>query len=229
MKKVLFALVASAFCLSAMAVETAHVRITVKSASNTTNYVSYTEDDTFAEEFKSGVDAKKLFSTPLDATVFAWTKASYADSLSSLGLSLLEDVPFIVKTNKVDTEYSLNFKFVTGRELKILDKVTGVETVIAEDGSYAFTIEDAQKDQVIADRFVLAPHAVPTEFKVCHQYGKIIVDNPETTPMDVVLDGDVIGVAAATRFGSEIEIPATVAAGQHTLEINNQTLIISVQ
>lgn len=226
MKKVFFALVASAFCLNVMAVKTANVVIVLSSESGTSDYVTFTEDDTFSNEVYNDVDgdAVKLFSTGVSKTVLAWTNAPYKDSLSAVAMKNFEDMPFVVKTNKVDNNYKLKFMYVSGRELKLLDKVTGTEVTIADNGEYNFT---ADMNQVLADRFVLAPHAVPTEFKVCHQYGKIIVDNPETTAMDVVLDGEKIGEAAAQTFASEVTV--TAAAGQHTLEINGQTLIISVQ
>lgn len=134
----------------------------------------------------------------------------------------LEDVALGLMTN-AETSYTLTASEVTGTPLtiKLLD---GTIFTASEGASVTFT---AEANQTEITGMVINPHAVPTEFKVCHQYGKIIVDNPETTAMDVVLDGEKIGEAAAQTFASEV--PVTAAAGQHTLEINNQTLIISVQ
>ena len=134
----------------------------------------------------------------------------------------LADMPLGIMAS-VAGDYKIVATEVIG-DLYLADGANTTKIAVGEMATFTATA-----GKVINDRFQVVKTPIPTEFKVCHQYGKIIVDNPTTEPMDVVLDGDVIGVAAATRFGSEIEIPATVAAGQHTLEINGQTLIISVQ
>lgn len=134
----------------------------------------------------------------------------------------LDEVELGLMTN-ASTSYTLTATEVVGTPLtiKLLD---GTIFTASEGASVTFT---AEANQTEITGMVINPHAVPTEFKVCHQYGKIIVDNPTTEPMDVVLDGEKIGEAAAQTFASEVTV--TAAAGQHTLEINNQTLIISVQ
>lgn len=220
MKKVIFALVASAFCLSGMATKTAKVAIVVTSNSGTSDYVSFTEDDSYADEYKSGVDAVKMFSTPVSKTVLAWTKASYKDSLAAVGLKNFEDVPFIVKTNKVDTEYKLSFNNVSGRQLTLFDAVENKEIIISEGGEYEFT---ADKETVLADRFILEK----LEPAFCHQYGHLIIEahQGESLVVTDMAGNEKINVTLATKH-EVVELTTLTAGEQYKVILNGAEPVI---
>lgn len=171
-----------------------------------------------------GVSADGTVASPMNFTNrdFALYVKANDNKYQNYTQASLDEVELGLMTN-ASTSYTLTATEVVGTPLtiKLLD---GTIFTASEGASVTFT---AEANQTEITGMVINPHAVPTEFKVCHQYGKIIVDNPTTEPMDVVLDGEKIGEAAAQTFAAEV--PVTAAAGQHTLEINNQTLIISVQ
>lgn len=212
MKKVFFSLLAIAATMNVMATTyTSKAKLTLTTAGGDVCYItvaSSTEKDIHTE---MNMDNR-------DIAIYVIKDAKPYQTFCE---AALEEVALGLKTN-AETSYTLTATEVVGTmTIKLLD---GTIFEVAEGASTTFA---AEANQTEITGMVINPHAVPTEFKVCHQYGKIIVDNPTTEPMDVVLDGEKIGEAAAQTFASEVTV--TAAAGQHTLEINGQTLIISVQ
>ena len=59
MKKLFVAAVVSLFTLSAVAAETAYVKVTLKSASGSTNAVKLAEDDANTNEYEDGGDSQE--------------------------------------------------------------------------------------------------------------------------------------------------------------------------
>lgn len=213
MKKIFFALLAIAATMNVMATVTKQAKLTLTAgAAKGDVYVIETDEDVTDYNAIMNMSGRYIALYAMNEgkkyEVFA------TDNLSELALGL--------KTN-AETSYTITATDVIGTiTIKLLD---GSLFVIDQEGATTTFTAPANTEEVTG--LEVNPRAIPTEFKVCHQYGKIIVDNPTTEPMDVVLDGEKIGEAAAQTFASEVTV--TAAAGQHTLEINNQTLIISVQ
>ena len=170
MKKLFIALVAVAFSLSAMAASTAAARIKLV-GSNTTYAVStlfLNEDDARNSSYESGYDAESMMSqsNPFSVLIYAYVGEHPCEYVATDDLDG-QEISFT--TNMLDADYTLQFSNVSGRELKLYDRVTKTTTIITEGESYAFSVEAAQVGQVeVNNRFVLG---LPSYSVTMNAYG----------------------------------------------------------
>lgn len=128
-----------------------------------------------------------------------------------------------------DLSYTLTFSNFAGENIRLYDLVADVETVInASTPAYVFTIDGADVNKNINDRFIL--NYIPNP-AICHRYGKLqITDCKGMTVKVLNMDGSATSIADTniTSLYQEIDL-AGLAAGQYKVEWNSQTLIIDVK
>ena len=229
MKKIFFALLAIAATMNVMATVTKQAKLTLTAgAAKGDVYVFETDEDVTDYNAIMNMTGRYI-------AIYVMNNNKRYEAFATPNLSEIE---LGFKSN-AETSYTITATDVIGTmTIKLPD---GQNFVISEEGASAtFTMAANVEDGIIPAgqtepnpaRGKAIGRAIPTEFKVCHQYGKIIVDNPETTALDVLLDDVSLGTATAETYASEIEIPATVADGHHSLHIVggaiDTTMIINV-
>lgn len=112
----------------------------------------------------------------------------------------MRNMPLIMKAN-ASGEYRMNFYEMVGT-IEIYDKVAGAN--IDKSQPYIFTIEDAQKNTIIADRFIInyTPYEVTT-----NAYGLATFSAPEAVQIPSGLTGW-IATGIAGEYLSLLEINA---------------------
>lgn len=157
MKKLFISIIAVALSLSAMAASTAAARIKLvgSNATYAVNTVFLNEDDARNSSYESGYDAESMMSlsNPFSVLIYAYVgehpcEFVATDNLDGLAISFT--------TNMVDASYTLQFSNVSGRALKLYDRLLDVETDITEGGSYPFSVDGSLVgQQAVNDRFYI--------------------------------------------------------------------------
>ena len=234
MKKLFVAAAVSLFTLSAMAAETAYVKVTLKSASGSTNAVKLAEDDANTNEYEDGADADKMMSYANSKSVLIYgiVGTHKCDNVVALNL---DGTQLGFSTNNVDDTYTLSFSNFSGRELKLYDAVKDtVITINATTVDYTFTVDASLVGrQLIENRFSIGEPA-PVPYEICHRYGKLQVSGYQGGTVIVKdANGDEkINVVVPTRVQYDIDLKDDAGApledGNYTVEANGETLIIKV-
>ena len=168
--------------------------------------------DGFTAGYENGYDVFQP-----DANVPGIYAVSEAGRFSTSMTNNLDNNPigFIAGT---DAAYTLTFSGVSGRTLKIYDKETHTETVLANDGNYPFAATPGAR---IDNRFVINYAApTPVEFEICFRDNQLqITANPyaENVVVKDANDTKVVDVAPVTPYQA-IDLSAQ-AAGRYTVEL----------
>ena len=170
MKKLFISIIAVALSLSAMAASTAAARIKLvgSNATYAVNTVFLNEDNARNSSYESGYDAESMMSlsNPFSVLIYAYVGEHPCEYVETDNLDGLE-ISFT--TNMIDADYTLQFSNVSGRELKLYDRVTKTTKIITEGESYAFSVDPAQVGQVeVNHRFVLG---MPSYSVTMNEYG----------------------------------------------------------
>lgn len=228
MKKTLLSALVCLFAVSAMATETAYVKVTLKSASGTSNAVKLSEDDAYTNNFDEGADADHMMSLANSKSVLIYGLVGTHNCDNVVALNL-DGLKLGFTTNKVDDTYTLSFSGFTGRELKLYDAVKDeVITINATTPDYTFTVEAAQVGRVaITDRFSIGePASLP--YQICHRYGKLQIEGYDGAV--IVKSGDEEKINVTVNSGrKQKEVDLNLDPGYYTVEANGQSLIIKVE
>ena len=172
MKKVFISILAAAMSLSAFAAETAKVtiRLTSSNATYGNDELELKENSDRNASYESGYDAEKMMSQANKYSVLLY--AFVGDQpCSTVATNNLDNLALGFTTNKNDVDYKLVFSNVSGRELKLYDKVENKEIVIANSAEYPFTA--AAGRVAVNDRFVINPIVEPS---LCFNYNVLEIN-----------------------------------------------------
>ena len=170
MKKTILSVIALAMSMLAFATETAHVQIRLTGViGQQTDVVNLTEDDTHTSAYEPGVDIDKTMTQADSKSVLIYGIVDehrcsdvVSDDLDGLKLGFV--------TNKVDQNYKLTFINVSGKALKLFDRVTGDLIDITENGEYPFSVEASLLPQYVVDnRFEIGEPAA----EICFTYNEL--------------------------------------------------------
>lgn len=167
MKKTILSVIALAMSMLAFAAETAHVQIHLTGVNGQLpDVVTLTEDDAQTSAFEPGVDVEKVMSQAGSKSVLIYGIVDehkcgevVSDNLDGLKLGFA--------TNQIDQNYKLTFINVSGKALKLFDRVTGQLIDITENGEYPFSVEAALVGlNLVNDRFEIGEPAA----ELCFTY-----------------------------------------------------------
>lgn len=209
MKKVFVSILAIALTCSAFAAETAKAKIQLTSSNPTygKNSVELKENSDRNATYESGYDAESMMSQANPHSVLVYGLVG-TTPCASVATDNLDGVVLGFKTNLYDTDYKLVFSGVSGRALKILDRVTNELIDVTEGSEYAFSVEAAQVGRVaVDDRFVIGGTPVVS---FCFNYNVLEVFGHAGESL-VVKQGD-------TEIAN---VPAL--GGAYTLDLNAYT------
>ena len=157
MKKLFSSILAVMVAVSAMASETAYVRMKLAGSNPTysTSTIKLTENSDRTPAYESGYDSERMMEQSNDNSVLFYAYAG-TQECANIATNNLDGLVLCFKTNNIDQNYTLSFELVSGRALKILDRVTNELIDVTEGSEYAFSVEAAQVGRVaINDRFVI--------------------------------------------------------------------------
>lgn len=150
-------MLAVAMSFSAMATQTARVTITLKggNATYSLSSVDLIEDDARSAAAESGYDGPCFMnqSNSFSTLIYGLIGTSEYSTVATNNLDG-QKIGFI--TNKIDHQYTLEFTNVSGRTLKLYDRVTKMETTIEGNGSYEFTVANFEYERTtFNERFII--------------------------------------------------------------------------
>lgn len=226
MKKILFSVIALSMGMMAMAAETAYVQIKLTGVTGQqTNSVYLTEDDAYTSAYEAGADAEKIMSLANSKSVLMYARV--ADIFcGDVVTNQLDGLKLGFTTNQVDTDYKLTFINVSGRPLKLFDRVAGQLIDITDNGEYAFSVDASLVGQKqITNRFEIGEPAKSLCFRyntleVIGYMGKSLVVKEAATGTEIVNEAslgvvfskdlsDKHGRLIVVLDGKEIQIDAT--------------------
>ena len=154
MKKVFISFLAAAMTLSAFAAENARVtvRLTSTNATYGNDELELKENSDRTASYESGYDAEKMMSQANKHSVLLYAFVG-DQACSTVATDNLDGTVIGFTTNKYDTDYKLVFSNVSGRELKLYDRVLNVETIITNSLEYSFTATAGRV--AVNDRFFI--------------------------------------------------------------------------
>lgn len=155
MKKMFISVVALAMSVMAMATETAYVQIKLTGATGGTSNVYLTEDDAYTNAFEPGVDVEKMMSQSNSKSVLLYGFVGTTPCEDVVAANL-DGLKIGFTTNQVDENYTLTFIDVSGRPLRLYDRVTKTETIIVGNGTYDFSVANFTYERIaFNERFVI--------------------------------------------------------------------------
>ena len=157
MKKLFSAFMAATVALSAMATETAYVRMKIAGSNPTysTSTIKLTEDSERTPAYESGYDSERMMEQSNDNSVLFYAFVG-TQECANIATNNLDGLVLCFNTNNIDQNYTISFELVSGRDLTLYDRVTKTSTSIVQGQSYPFSVEAAQVGRVaIKDRFVI--------------------------------------------------------------------------
>ena len=167
MKKVFISIFMAALTLSAYAAETARVTIQLTSTNATygNDELELKENTDRNASYESGYDAEKMMSQANKHSVLLYAFVG-DQACSTVATDDLDGLAIGFTTNKYDTEYKLVFSNVSGRELKLYDRVLKTTTTIENSLEYSFTATEGRV--AVNDRFVIG---LPSYSVTMNAYG----------------------------------------------------------
>ena len=217
---IILALIAS---IGAMAQSTVVLNITA--ANDSKDVLNLIEVSTFSPAYAQSEDyGPKLMPAGDHAYIYSVLEAK---ECSQIGTNNLVGTWITLKTNS-STSYTFSFTGLTGSTFTLIDHLLNKTTPMTDETSYTFT---AEANKTISDRFEVGEY-VPGDFSICHQYGKLIMDdNPYTTTNIVVknADGETVIDQPSKPVHQEIVVD-TLPAGHYTVEFDGgaKEYVISV-
>lgn len=175
MKKLFISVIAVALSVSAMATNTAAARIKLvgSNATYAVNTLFLNEDDARNNTYESGYDAESMMSlsNPYSVLIYSYVGTHPCERVET---NNLDEQAISITTNMIDADYTLQFSNVSGRALKLYDKVAQKFVDITEGGSYAFSVEASEVGQKeIKDRFVINFQVEPS---ICFNYNVLEIN-----------------------------------------------------
>jgi hypothetical protein len=168
MKKMFISVVALAMSMMAMATETAYVQIKLTGENGGTSSVFLTEDDAYTNAFEPGVDVEKMMSQSNSKSVLLYGFVGTTPCEDVVAANL-DGLKIGFTTNQIDENYTLSFIDVSGRPLKLYDRVTMTETTIVGNGTYEFSVEDFTDERLaFNERFVINRQAYNVTLNDCY-------------------------------------------------------------
>ena len=154
MKKVFISFLAAAMTLSAFAAETARVtvRLTSTNATYGNDELELKENSDRTASYESGYDAEKMMSQANKHSVLLYAFVG-DQACSTVATNNLDGMVIGFTTNKYDTDYKLVFSNVSGRELKLYDRVLKTTTTITNSLEYSFSATEGRV--AVNNRFVI--------------------------------------------------------------------------
>ena len=192
MKKIMISLLMVAAALNAMAITyTGKVQVVLRATSNNAACGAVVATSDALNDGLNSTYYAELNDEGKEVLVYVeYNNVRYEHFGSSS--ATMQNMPLIMKAN-ASGEYRMNFYEMEGA-IEIYDKVAGAN--IDKSQPYVFTIDDAKKNTIIADRFVInyvAP--TPAEPSLCFSYnvleinghdGESLVIKQGTTEIDNV-------------------------------------------
>ena len=219
MKKVFISILAAAMSLSAFAAETAKVTIQLTSSDATygTDELELKENSDRNASYESGYDAEKMMSQANKYSVLLY--AFVGDQpCSTVATNNLDNLALGFTTNKKDTEYKLVFSNVSGKALKLLDRVTNELVDIVNNGEYAFSVEAAQVGRVaVDDRFVIGGTPIVS---FCFNYNVLEVMGHKGESL-IVKQGDT-EIANVASLPAAYTLDLSAQSGRLVVTLNGQ-------
>lgn len=175
MKKLFISVIAVALSVSAMATNTAAARIKLvgSNATYAVNTLFLNEDDARNNTYESGYDGESMMSlsNPYSVLIYSYIGTHPCERVET---NNLDGQAISITTNMIDADYTLQFSNVSGRALKLYDKVAQKIVDITEGGSYAFSVEASEVGQKeIKDRFVINFQVEPS---LCFNYNVLEIN-----------------------------------------------------
>lgn len=206
---------------------TASARITVTST-NGTDLVTFMEKASYSDDaMDNGADAVKLENTgDLAINIYGIVGGT---NYSTVAKQHLEGTKIGFKSNKFDTDYTMTFSAINGRQLYLEDLELDSLIALTAGDTYVFTVTT---NDTFENRFQIYKPFTPDagDLNICHQYGKLTINNnPYTTNIVVKNSSDVVVVDKAPRTTPQVIDLSALPAGRYTVEIGGQTLIIDVK
>ena len=195
MKKIMIMLLMAAATLNAMAaLNKAKVKLTSSDKKSCEAVIAS------SDEFKDGLNDDyyvTLNDENKDVLVYVvYEGERYAHFGSSI--ATMTDMPLYIKTNSA-TSYGFTFSALAGT-IEIYDKKEGV--TIDKSKTYTFTIEESEKNTVIADRFVIN-YSLPAAPSICFNNNILEIKGHAGETLKVEKDG--VAVVAEAPLASDNE------------------------
>ena len=157
MKKLFISIMAVAFSLSSMATETAtaHIKLVGSNTTYATNIIRLTEDDARNSSYESGYDSERMMnlSNPFSVLLYGFVGNIPCELVAT---DNLDGLMIGFTTNMLDADYKLVFSNVSGRALKLYDRVLNTEIDIVNDAEYNFSVDASLVGQhEVNDRFFI--------------------------------------------------------------------------
>lgn len=167
MKKVFISILAAVLTLSAFAGETARVtiRLTSTNATYGNDELELKENTDRTAAYESGYDAEKLMSQTNKHSVLLYAFVG-DQACSTIATNNLDGTVIGFTSNKYDTDYKLVFSNVSGRELKLYDRVLKTTTTITNSLEYSFSATEGRV--AVNDRFIIG---LPSYSVTMNEYG----------------------------------------------------------
>ena len=135
--------------------ETTRMRIIVTAENGKSDFVMFTEDGKFSDNFEKGYDGEKYMN---ENALNMYATVDGAD-YTAVATDNVEGKTVTIKTVE-DVNYTMSFAKVNGEEYAIRDNVTGAVIAIEEGAAYEFA---AQPNSLVENRFEILPIAkMPT-------------------------------------------------------------------
>lgn len=172
MKKLFISMLAAAFSMAVIAAPTAIAKITLTGESGGSDELTLVEDATsHTNDFESGYDGENMMSLANSTSVLLYALVGTHNCQMVFDANL-DGRKLGITTNTVDTNYKLKFTNISGRALKLFDRVAGQLVDIAENGEYDFTVDASLVGQKqIKDRFEIGEPAK----SLCFRYNTLEV------------------------------------------------------
>ncbi len=201
-------------------------RVVIVLASGSQNdEVSFIEAPEFSDAFENGYDEMKMINS-LGMNIYAVTATGQQ---SKVFTNDIRGTKLGVKAKDGVSSYTITFKDLIGTGYKFLDNENDSIFDITTTATYAFTMTAGA---TLDNRFEIYKPFTPDagDLNICHQYGKLTINNnPYTTNIVVKNSSDVVVIDKAPRNTPQVIDLAALPAGRYTVEIGGQTLIIDVK
>jgi hypothetical protein len=241
MKKTFFILAAFAFLsgnIYAASIE-AQCTITLSSDKGGADAVTLFQHPDHTDAIVNGYDITHATNTGNDNNVNIYAFLS-GKNLSQVVTNDLTNLPIVIETNKLATNYTLTFSNVAGLPLYIYDAVEDVETLIADGSAYSFT---AAVETTLGSRFRIGRKPVPTEYSICYQYGAFEIANPDAaarainiyalgadgqpdTTAPALYTGSAEAAAVTTISAADLAAAGLVADTQYAIVVGAESALI---
>lgn len=157
MKKLFSAMLAVTVTLSAMATETAYVRMKIAGSNPTysTSTIKLTENTDRTPAYESGYDSERMMEQSNDNSVLFYAYVG-TQECANIATNNLDGLALCFNTNNIDQNYRITFELASGRTLTLYDLVANTQTTIAQGDHYDFSVDASLVGRkAITDRFYI--------------------------------------------------------------------------